>query len=287
MTNLAEKANIFVGMQTSPETRRAYGRDVAMFFSWIDEHGKAPEDATEEDAIRFRDLLVSKYAPNGAARVYTTIKGLYRFARMVNPFDSVKGPKRVTNTMPRVPADEDVDALVMAATTNPQRALIIALLLNGLRASEVCGLLKPDIERHLGTTILRVVGKGEKERMLPATIEVEQAMVRYNTLATLAQTNSAYVVSDRFGKALNYRRVEHAVYKTAEYAGISGMHPHALRHHYATRLIRAGVSELHVQLLLGHESVATTQRYVGLNLGDLIRAVQKDPRNDQKASAVA
>lgn len=272
---MTDRVQTFVSMQQSPETKRAYARDLRVWFDFL-----GSGDTSDETAVAFRDYLVETYTPNGAARVWNTVRSYHRFLRMQdNPFDYVKPPKRVTNATPKVPDDEDVAALVESASASPQRALIIALLLNGLRASEVCSLRKEDVERHEGATILRVIGKGTKERLIPATIEVEQTMRRFGAHSVTAQVASPYVVSDYDGTQLRYRQVEHAVYKSAEYAGIEGMHPHALRHHYATRLIRAGVSELHVQKLLGHASVATTQVYVGLNLGDLIDATKKDPRN--------
>lgn len=281
-TDLRSKATTFVSMQTSAETRRAYGRDLRVYFDFLHNElaGVEPECVEEVTVVDFRDYLVEKYTPNGAARVWNTVRTFHRFARVSpNPFDYVKPPKRISNQTPKVPSDADVEALVQATADQPQRALIVALLLNGLRASEVGSLVKPNVEQHEGATVLRVIGKGQKERLIPATIEVEQAMVRYEETCTPAQRESLFVVSDYDGSPLRYRQVEHAVYKSAEYAGIEGMHPHALRHHYATRLIRAGVSELHVQKLLGHASVATTQMYVGLNLGDLITATKKDPRN--------
>jgi site-specific recombinase XerD len=285
--SLMSKAETFVSMQQSYETRRAYGRDLRVYWDFLSARGTPPESVTESDAVAFRDHLVAAYTPNGAARVWNTVRTFHKFARFPdNPFEYVKPPKRVTNQTPKVPSDEDVESLVEAAAQQPQRALIVALLLNGLRASEVCGLLKSNVETHQGAIILRVIGKGEKERLIPATIEVQRELVRYHRTGSESQRRSPYVVADYSGDKLTYRQVEHAVYKSAEYAGIEGMHPHALRHHYATRLIRAGVSELHVQKLLGHASVATTQMYVGLNLRDLIAATEKDPRNQTGAESV-
>lgn len=287
MTDIDMTREIYVGQQTSYETRRAYDRDLRVFFEWLGQVGKQVEEIGRREAIDFRDMLTGKYAPNGAARVWSTVKGLYSLAELPNPFSVIKGPKRIKNRMPKTPDDDSVDALVGVAGNHPQRSLIISMLLNGLRASEVGGMLKTDIEHHQGATILRVVGKGSKERMVPAINEVERSLVRYNMLATPGQTNSPYVVSDPFGKPLNYRQIEHAVYKTAEYADIEGMHPHALRHHYATRLLRNGVDVRYVQMLLGHERLDTTAQYLGLSLEDLINASRKDPRNTPHPKAMA
>lgn len=288
MTDLASKAMPFVSMQQSPETRRAYGRDLRVYFDDFlgrELAGVEPDCVEESTVVDFRDYLVERYTPNGAARVWNTVRTFHKFARVSpNLFEYVKPPKRVTNQTPKVPSDEDVEALVKAASDNPQRALVVALLLNGLRASEVAGLLKHNVEQHEGATVLRVIGKGSKERLIPANYEVVLARTRFEAECNDRQAESPFVVSDVYGAPMTYRQVEHAVYKSAEYAGIEGMHPHALRHHYATRLIRAGVSELHVQKLLGHASVATTQTYVGLNLGDLIRAAEKDPRNQGRTA---
>lgn len=141
-----------------------------------------------------------------------------------------------------------------------------------------------DVEEHDGIgTVLRVNGKGSKQRLVPATVEVEIAVNRARawlmTWGTPEQRRSERLVTGHDGSPLTVRQVEHAVYKSAEYAGVEDMHPHALRHHYATRLIRAGASPLHVSQLLGHASVATTQVYVTLDLADLAKAAQLDPRN--------
>lgn len=273
---MAMNIETFVNMQTSPETRRAYARDLRVWQEFY--AGVGMPDI--ETVIRFRDHLVSKYAPNGAVRVWTTVRSFFRLAHPDerSPFDRVKAPKRVTDESPRVPDTESVDAS-FETVTDPKERLVFALLLNGLRASEVCDLLKANVERHEGATILRVIGKGMKERLVPATVEVEQAMVRFWQVSNERQRASEYVVSDYDGGRLTYRTVEAIVYRAARRAGVEGLHPHALRHHYATRLLRAGVGELALRRLLGHASVATTQRYAHLDVADLIRAANLDPRN--------
>ena len=271
---LFDRSLTFVAMQQSPETQRAYGRDLRVYFDFLDQNDIDPEDVSENDLVMFRDYLVESFAPNGAARVWNTVRTFHKYADThVSSFMRVKAPKRTTNVVPRVPSDEDVDALWGASEDNPERRLIIALLLNGLRASEVANLRFEDIEFHEGAMVIRVVGKGQKERLVPITSEVERALDAHNATLDPYKSRSS-VFAD-----MNYRKVEHAVYKTAEYAGITGMHPHALRHHYATRLIRAGVETPYVQRLLGHANISTTNTYIGLDLGDLIAASRRDPRN--------
>lgn len=285
--SLTDHAQEFVAMQASPETRRAYERDLT---KWFDFAGAAGTFAVTAQLVTdWKRELELGLSPNSAARTWSTVRGYYKFlSRKLGKweptaFDYVKGPKRPTGVTPKVPTDEDVDRTLEGARDNPLRQLVLALLLNGLRAGEVCALRKADVEKHdsIGT-VLRVRGKGMKERLVPATVETELALTRW----AWHSTSETWLLCGYDGSPLTVRQVEHAVYKSAEYAGVEDMHPHALRHHYATRLIRAGASPLHVSQLLGHASVATTQVYVTLDLADLAKAAQLDPRN-QPAQPVA
>lgn len=279
----------YVEMQSSAETRRAYRRDLHKWFNFI---GQKELDVDRVTA--FKRHLELTLSPNSAARTWSTVRGFYKYLGMLTgemvptPFEYVKAPKRPSGVTPKVPTDEDVDALVQTAADDPARALVVALLLNGLRAGEVTALRVEDVEQHDGVGIvLRVNGKGGKQRLVPATVEAELAIGRYAmSRQPGAQGMSPWLVSQYDGSQLTVRQVEHAVYKAAEYAGVEGMHPHALRHHYATRLVKAGASPLHVQQLLGHASVSTTMVYVTLDLRDLAGAAAKDPRNQPVAPAV-
>ncbi len=278
---LPRHARNFVGLHASPETRRAYERDLKVFFKFIGDHGLTATLLSVAEVTSFRDYLVETYAPNGAARVWTTVKSFMAYAAYASApkFALVKAPKRVKDASPRVPSDADVQALIDKASNSPLHSLVIALLLNGLRASEVGQLKRRNVERHEGATMLRVVGKGMKERLIPATLDVQRAIVRYGVRQRHVANASQFLAPGIYGQPLNYRQVEHIVYQY----NIPNMHPHALRHHYATRLIRAGVSVLHVQKLLGHSDVSTTQMYVTLDLKDLIGAAKKDPMNNEEA----
>ena len=284
MTKVAE----FVGMQRSPETRRAYAADLARWEA-------SGQPVTQEGALAFRDGLEQALAPASAARVWSTVRSYYRWLVVLgemtfSPFEYLKGPRRVSHQSPKVPATSAVDAIFAASSVNPQWRLIIALCLNGLREGEVVSLRKDSVEEHDTeqgpVTVLRVVGKGMKERLVPATIETQQAIVTALANYNEAQTASEWLVPDYDGSQRTGRQVRAAVYKAADYAGVERVNPHAFRHHYATRLIKAGASPLHVKDLLGHASVATTQVYVRLDLDDLVKASGLDPRNQQRPAAL-
>lgn len=273
MTN---DVDTFIAQQTSPNTRRAYHNDLTRWVAFLD--GRRP---TVELVVEFKQGLEAALAPASAKRVFSAVRSYYRWVGLVpNPFDRVKGPKVVQTVAPKTPSDEAVEALLAAVDTSDVQGLrdkaIITLLLSNLRASEVADLNRDDLffDKEYGF-VLRVVGKGQKERYVPATDEAVDAVHAFHVET---QRHEEPLLFDYDGSRLTYKQVEHAVYRAAKRAGLTGMHPHALRHHYATRMTKAGVGILPLMKLLGHARPETTQQYVGLDLSDLVEAARKDPR---------
>lgn len=293
--NLTTEATDYVAMQSSAETRRAYARDLQ---KWFDYAGPlAVLSVTAELVNGFKADLEANLSPNSAARTWGTVKGFYRYlsARAgkyePTPFDYLKAPKRPTGVTPKVPTDEDVEAVLSEARKEPRRHIVVALLLNGLRAGEVAAMKVEDVETHnvdgAAVIMLRVNGKGMKQRLVPANFEAINAIGRWASQREPgAQGMSEWLVHDFDGSPLSVRQVEHDVYKSAEHAGVEGMHPHALRHHYATRLVKAGASPMHVQRLLGHSNVSTTMVYVTLDVKDLVKAAALDPMDERRITEV-
>lgn len=266
----------FVDQQTSPNTRRAYRTDLTRWVAFLD--GRHP---TMDDVIQFKQGLEAALAPASARRVFAAVRSYYRWVGGENPFDRVKAPQSISNQTPKTPSDAAVNRLLDAVDTSDLNGLrhkaILTLLANGLRAQEVADLGEDDLffEQEYGAFILRVTGKGRKERLVPATPE---AVAAVHAFRVQDQRRPATLLFDYDLSPLTYEQVRFAVDRWATAAGLEGMHPHALRHHYATRLTRAGVNVLHLQKLLGHARADTTQQYVGLDLGDLVEAAQRDPR---------
>jgi integrase/recombinase XerC len=177
--------------------------------------------------------------------------------------------------VPDVPSDDDVDALLAAAKTE-REAAVLSLLMNGLRASEVANLPEDSVKwtKEYGYYLI-VTGKGNKTRivpLLPDTIQRLQDFDRANG------ATSAWLVHNTDGGKLTYDMVNGIVDMAARKSKVD-IHPHSLRHHYATRLIRAGANVFAVKDLLGHASVATTQQYVKMDITALVEATSLDPRN--------
>jgi len=276
----------FVAMQVSSETRRAYEQDMRRWLTFAE--GK---ELNFELILAFRDHLANTLAPASAVRNWSSIRAYHRWLvslglQATNLFDSIKAPKRIANQTPVVPTDDEVAAVVAAAdNADTKYAAVIALLLNGLRAGEIGELRMRDvgIETKDGYA-MRVVGKGQKERLIPMTDEAWAAVRRFrfssdHVEVKLGQGGDVFAIPNQYGEKLTNKAVAHMVEDVCRWAGVKGVHPHSFRHHYATRLVKAGVDLQHVRDLLGHTSVATTQIYVTLDLSDLFMASRLDPRN--------
>lgn len=274
--SVVDAAKVFILNQTSHHTRLAYTADLKKWFDWFGTDEKSP---SVQEALGFREYLTSKLASRSAARVFGTCKAFYRFLGGPNPFESLKAPSRTKNVTPEVPTDILVIKM-LDLVDNPKDRLILCLLLNGLRRSEVSGLPAANIEWNTtyGTHIIKIVGKGNKERLVPANIETNLAIKAYG----LSYGKWMFPMFDHedMDKHITPKAVEYVSEKWSTKAG-KKYSPHKFRHHYATRMVRAGAKLLTLSELLGHESVATTQVYVTLDMADRVEAALMDPLNSK------
>jgi integrase/recombinase XerD len=242
-------------------------------------------EPTREIAIEYRKHVERTFSPRTAARRFNTARAYYRWVGGDNVFQSIKSPARLRNATPTVPLDSTVDDL-LAGAGSERDAAVIALLLNGLRASEVCSLRpsdfvwSPDFRCH----IIRVTGKGNKERLVPANSETSQRVTNY---LSISKRGTERLLSPLRGTgAMTRRQVTEALRRAAKAAGIPAVNPHALRHHFGTRVWRSSKNLLALQNLMGHESPVTTQVYVHMDLADVVAAVKTDPRHVGKEAQV-
>lgn len=267
----------FVAQQTSRHTSEAYRYDLLAWFEFLGERVE-----TREIAIEYRRFLEGKYSPRTAARRFNTARAFYRWVGEANPFEGVKSPKRLRNATPHVPSDRTVDALV-DATGSPRDAAVLALLLNGLRASEVIGLRPDDFvwSPQYGCHIIRVRGKGNKERLVPANSETSQRVSAY---LSISKRGVPWLIGALSGnEGMTRRQVTEVMRRACKRAGIPEVSPHKLRHHFGTRMWQAKKDLLALQNLMGHESPVTTQVYVRLDLSDVVDMMKHDPRNGKEA----
>ena len=264
------EVDAFCAMQTSPRTQAEYRKDLNRWFT----SGFA---LSTGGVSMYKTLLMSKYSEASAARFWSTARVFHKWLvhrglLEHSPFDAVKAPARRVNPVIDSPSDNDVDALV-ASCESPRDLAVVKLLLCGLRASEVTNLRAVSLKFTAGYGhYLVVVGKGNKERIVPVSDDVVDAV---NDAA--GNVGSDWLVHNPDGSQVTYYAVNNLVDRASERAGVK-IYPHKLRHHYGTRMVRAGVNVIVLSKLLGHANIATTERYVSLDLSDLVEASRMDPR---------
>ena len=257
-------------------TVEAYLNDLrklrSYFFSTED-----PTAITEEDLLSFLEhIYTSGFEPKTQARILSGIKGFYRFLLRkgymeVNPTQLLERPK-TGRSLPEVLSVEEVDLLIGSIDLSQplghrNQAMIEVLYGCGLRVSELVGLTFGQM--HLDQHYVRVIGKGDKERMVPignSAIKSLNLYLQQRKLQDSAASEAAFVFLSQRGRRLNREMVFQIVRKLAAQAGIQKeISPHTLRHSFATHLIQAGADLRAVQDMLGHESITTTELYTHLD----------------------
>lgn len=169
--------------------------------------------------------------------------------------------------LPQILGEDEVERIIQAcAGTSPMdrrdRALIETLYGCGLRASEACGLRLPEVDFSGG--VLRVTGKGDKERIVPLVGTCRAVLEKFvSETRPLFKPVGDVLFTTRSGNPMRREDVWRVVQKRGQKAGISlsRLHPHVLRHSFATHLLRRGMDLRTLQELLGHASIGTTERY--------------------------
>lgn len=194
-----------------------------------------------------------------------------------NPIDEIKVPK-VKRPLPKVLTLNEVLSLLDSNATTPKElrdnAIVHVLFSSGLRVSEVVALELGDVD--FSDRTIRVVGKGQKERVVPCSTTALEAIQNYLKVREAFAPKENYLFLNRFGEGLTTRAVEYAVDEIAKKAGLMlGVSPHKLRHSFATELVGNGADLRAVQEMLGHASLAATQVYTHVNLAKLKEIYQK------------
>lgn len=259
----------------SPATLEAYGLDLHDLKSWMLASGVTRWRHLELNhlAAHMKDLSESRgLVPSSITRHVATIRVFGRFLEAggycaIGPFEQLNRPTMWQN-LPDVLNGEQMEKLL--AAPGPEDALYlrdVALLellyAGGLRASEVAELTMGNV--HLDLAVVRVMGKGRKERIVPIGKPALEAVRRYVTeLRPTLQAGAS--VSDRLllsrtGLPITRIVVWQIVDRQAKKAGLANVHPHTLRHSFATHLLAGGADLRVVQELLGHSNIRTTQIY--------------------------
>jgi integrase/recombinase XerD len=254
----------------APRTVDAYRRDLADLSSFL---GGSPADATTEQLAAYvATMRAEGKAASTISRRVAAVRSFYRHqvllgARTDNPAAELELPKR-RRSLPRTLSPGEAERLIEAATgTTPRalrdRALVELLYGAGLRVSEAVGLERSAVD--LEQRIVRAVGKGSKERVVPIGREAAEALRRYLARGRphLDRRHRPELFLNAKGGALTRAGAFLILRRLAGAAGLEPerVHPHLLRHSFATHLLEGGADLRSVQEMLGHADLATTELY--------------------------
>ena len=258
----------------SPHTVRAYGRTTADLGAWLAERGATYGEVDRRDLRAFLSRVGRGRAPATLARHVAALRTFYRWleaegAIAASPVASLKAPK-VGRHLPRVLSRREADQLFEADPTTPtglrDRALVELLYGAGLRVGEAEALDREDLDLVEGIVRVRQ-GKGGKDRVVPLGPPAIAALRAW--LEVTPEAGPAVFVNQRAGR-LSARSMRHVVRTRGLRSDVPGLHPHALRHSFATHLLDAGADLRGIQELLGHASLSTAQRYTQVSTEKLV-----------------
>jgi integrase/recombinase XerC len=272
----------------SAHTLRAYSKELKRFAEYL-----GPEARWKEiDHVTIRGFLSHLHGCDlskvSVARALAALRSLYKWLGregvvQQNPAKLVATP-RLPKRLPRVPTMEEINGLLnrdmpeSAAFPERDRAIFELLYGCGLRNSELVGTELGDIEEANGVILIR--GKGKKQRYVPLEGAAAEALATYREarqkVLNIARKSTRRLFINQRGGPLTTRSVRRIVKKIAVSRGLSPeMHPHTLRHAFGTHMLTEGADLRAIQELLGHERLATTQRYTQLSITHVMNVYDK------------
>ncbi len=270
-----------VEKNASVHTVRNYRSDLAQFIAYLVKHHRS-QDWSQVDHHQIRAYLAELYRrgekKSSIARKLATLRSLFRYLAREgqvekNPAKMVATPK-LGRTLPTVLTVDDAKTLVEAPKgsdpkTLRDRAILETFYSTGIRLSELVGLNREDLD--LSSGLLKVRGKGKKERIVPIGSKAIEAIGNYLLDRSDHRFNSP-LFENRLGRRLTTRAVAGIVSRYVREAGLQArISPHTLRHSFATHLLDGGVDLRAIQEMLGHASLSTTQRYTHLSADQLMK----------------
>lgn len=267
----------------SRNTIASYTLDLNRYVAFLEHNNVQNVNAiTESDATQFlRSLRERQLSPRSITRTLSAIKGFHKFlvgdgVTKLNPTESVDAPK-LPSSLPDVLSQPEIEAILKqpSASINDRKnlwvrdkALLETMYASGLRVSELIGLKQSNILTE--ETLVRVFGKGSKERIVPIGGSALRWIARYKKecrpLLTLRGDSEDALFLNARGTPMSRMAVWNIVQTNTKKAGIhKEVHPHTFRHSFATHLLEGGADLRAVQEMLGHSDIATTQIYTHID----------------------
>ena len=257
----------------SPNTLAAYRADLTALVRWLAERQVAVVQTSHQDLQHFIESRVLAGArPRSTARQLSSFRRFFRHlvregTIQEDPTAHIAMPK-IGRSLPKSLTEEEVEALLAAPAVrdplgNRDRTMLEVLYATGLRVSELVNLRYGQINLNQG--VIRIVGKGNRERLIPLGDEAVRWLTEFVRGARdeiLLDRQTDYLFPTRRGDRMTRQAFWHIIKRYASKAGIAkGLSPHTLRHAFATHLLNHGADLRVVQILLGHSDLSTTQIY--------------------------
>lgn len=269
----------------SDNTVASYMRDLELFSRFIlHNYGVEPKRVETAMIERYMGWLFEQgRRKSSQARILSAIKSFYNYLLFgerldVSPAEPVGAPK-CGRPLPDVLSTDEIDRIIAAVDTRTVKgrrdsAILEVLYSCGLRVSELVSLRLCDL--FFGEGYIRVIGKGDKQRLVPISAVARDKIQIYLEDRRSVQSRDERVFLNNRGSGLTRVMIFTLLRQAALRAGITArISPHTFRHSFATHLLRGGAGIRQVQEMLGHESIVTTEIYTHLDIGDLRRTVEE------------
>ena len=268
----------------SEHTVKAYRGDLENFRNFLLKEEKKIEDADVAAINAYVSTLYGKNSPASVERKVSAIRSFFSYLvrkglAAQNPAKLVRTPKKEKHLPVFLSVDEVFNLVdVKDFEENPlrvrDRAILELLYSSGLRVSELAGATLADLS--MGEAIIRVRGKGNKERIVPVGSKALSALGEYLDIRGMLKPASDRIFLNSRGGGITTRSLARIIKKYGLVSGISkNVSPHVLRHSFATHLLAGGADLRAIQEMLGHASLSTTQRYTHLSVERIMEVYDK------------
>ena len=267
----------------SENTTKSYKRDLKKLYLFLEKLNVTNYSDIKEEICSawIGDLYSQNNKPKSIQRHLSSAKGFFRFLKKNNlisssPFELVTAPKS-SNTLPEVLSPEDVEQLLNFKPSNTieirDMAIVELMYSSGLRVSETVNINISDFEENM--SFLRVLGKGSKTRLVPMGRFAINAINNWISEREKISNNTDALFLNSKGSRLSVRSIQLRLKKMAIKQGLPPVHPHMLRHSFATHMLESSGDLRTIQELLGHSSLSTTQKYTKLDYQHLAKIYDK------------
>ena len=267
-----------VERNVSTHTMDAYKRDINQYLMYLDDLDIKNLSDVKSTHIRdyIRVLSDGGMAPASISRIISSIRTYYRFLSSENILDEnpvllINNPK-LPKKLPDVLSEKEISLIINAIQESSQfyqrdKAIIELLYSCGIRVTELCNLEMSNL--FIDEDLIRVMGKGNKERLLPLGIRSKKYLddyIKHSRNSHIKKSGSSFVFVSRNGNQLTRAMINIILNKWTQVSGLKkSVSPHKLRHSFATHLLEGGADLRFVQALLGHSDISTTQIYTHID----------------------